>query len=285
MFFDKLDGERENEKQRLKKYLTHILKMYVVWCIIWIPWKALHFLSVGVTLEGVSDYIRDIIFVSGGDALWYLPALILSITVVYYLYIHIQSPKIVIAISTIPYIIGVAISSWYGVFDDNAVIDWYYKIFVTVDNGLMYGVMFTSLGMYIAKAEPPVNRNRDITLCVISFFVLVAEVLVINKMGYNRGGECNLISLPIAIWYLFKVVLSITLNNKRVYAKLRDYSTLIYLSHCFIIRTLKLMFAVIDINIGNIVLFILTFVLAFVFAVIVRYFAKERGLKFFKLLY
>lgn len=32
LFFDKLDGEKGNEKQRLKKYITHILKMYVVWC-------------------------------------------------------------------------------------------------------------------------------------------------------------------------------------------------------------------------------------------------------------
>lgn len=75
-----------------------------MWCIIWIPWKVLNFLSVGVTVAGIIDYFRDIVLVSGGDALWYLIALIFSITVVYLLQTRLQSPLVIVAIATIPII-------------------------------------------------------------------------------------------------------------------------------------------------------------------------------------
>ncbi len=285
IFFDKLDGVKQNEKQRLKKYILHILKMYIVWCIVWIPWKALYLHSTGWDGVAILDYIRDLILVSGGDALWYLPALILSIAVVYGLYTRIQSPKVIVAVATIPYVIGVVISSYYGLFGGAPVIDWYYAIFKTVDNGIMHGVMFVSIGMYIAKAKPNIVRFRDITFFIIAFVTIIGEAILINKLAYNRAGECNLIALPIAAYYLIKVILSIDLRDNKIYAYLRDYSTLIYLSHCFIIRTLKLSFEVININVGNIGLFIITVVLSLIFASSIRYFAKEKNWKFFRLLY
>lgn len=285
LFFDKLDGNRENEKQRLKKYIGHIFKMYVVWCIIWLPWKVLYFKQVGVTPAVLIEYIRNLILVSGGDGLWYLVALLLSVVVTYWLYTRVQSPKVIVAIATIPYVIGIAISSWYGVFGNNFAVDWYYKIFVTVENGLMFGLMFTSVGMYIAKMRPKINRKKDIISCFICFIVLVIEAVFINKMGYNKDGICNLITLPLVIYYLFKVILSIDLKDKKIYSKLRDYSTLIYLSHCFIIRVLKLSFAALNINSSNTLLFVVTFILALIFAIAVRYLSREKNLSFFKLLY
>lgn len=285
LFFDKLDGVKENETKRLRRYVGHILKMYITWCIIWIPWKVLSFIQTGFTLSTLLGYIKDIVLVSGGDALWYLPALIVSITATYLMYTRLQSPKVIVAISTIPYVIGIAITSWHGLFDNNAVTEWFYKIFESADNGLMYGVMFISIGMYHAKVKPQINKLKDIILCVIFFGILVAEAFIIDKMGYNRGGECNLLTLPFVIWYFFKIVLSIDLKDNKIYGRLRDYSTLIYLSHCFIIRALKMVFAIGNINISYIVLFVLTFILALMFANIVRYFAKEKNLKFFKLLY
>lgn len=164
-------------------------------------------------------------------------------------------------------------------FGNNFVIDWYYKIFSTVENVLMFGLVFTSIGMYIAKARPQAKRHRDIIL------LLIIEAVIINKMGYNKDGICNLITLPFVVYYLFKIILSIELKEKKVYGKLRDYSTLIYLSHCYIIRVLKLFFAVVNIDISRTILFVITYILSLSFAIIVRYFAKEKNLKFFKLLY
>ena len=286
LLFDKLDGIRENEVKRIKKYTVHLLRMFVTWSIIWLPWNILHFMNVNFASDVVLKYIKNLILVGGGGgAIWYLPALVIAIVIVYFMHTRIKSPTLTVIISLIPYIIGVLISSWYEIFKDKTIIDLFYKDFATVDNGVMLGVMFVAIGMYISRVKPQGHKTKDLILCFSFFLLLVAEVILIKKMGYNKNGVCNPVTLPFVTYYLFKLILSVNLRDSKIYAKLRDYSTLIFLSHGIIIKLLNTAFAIINIEVSSAVVFIITITLSLTFAIVVRYFAKERNLKFFKLLY
>ena len=65
----------------VKKYLIHIIRMYLIWCVIWIPWKALNFYNTGsFDITDFLIYIKDVILVSGGD--------------LYGIYLHLHQPLV-----------------------------------------------------------------------------------------------------------------------------------------------------------------------------------------------
>ena len=284
LFFSKLQGLSEaDEKSRLKKYVLHIIKMYLVWCVIWIPWKALNFYNLGhFNLSDGAGYLWNVIFCSGGDALWYLNALALGIMLVYFLQKKVGgTPTLIIA--SIVYIIGVMISSWYNIFGNNPIGNFYYKLFGTTDNGLFTGFIYISIGMAIANKK---NTNTFINWIMsgILFALLVAEAVLIRKCALNYNDVCNLFTMPIFIYFLFCGILSITCKGNK-YIHLRNYSTLIYLSHTFIIRCLKLLLGVIKVNLPYTIMFLMVLILSLGFAVTIDYLARVKKFGWCKLLY
>ena len=69
------------------------------------------------------------------------------------------------------------------------------------------------------------------------------------------------------------------------YTRLRNYSTLIYLSHCFIIRTIMLIAGIFDISLPYTVLFIITLALALLFSQMVYYLVTNKNVRALKILY
>lgn len=287
LFFGRLGSDEGQEKQKVKKYIGHILKMYIVWCVIWFPWKLLAMMPQGgITLQNILYYIRDVVLVSGGDALWYLLALAVSVILVNLSYKKIQEPRVIVAIAAVFYAVRVIIGSWYGLFDDHLVIDLYYSIFKGTDNALLCGFIFVAIGMAIAEQENKPKIKQNLIAFLAFLVIVIVEAYIIKTAGFNRNGVCHLISLPFATYFLFRLILSLDVKgNADRYKYLRVCSTLIYLSHCIIIRNVKMVFSIIDINVSGIILFILALIISLAFAIIVRYFAEERKLKIFKLLY
>lgn len=274
LLFGKLvESDNDSRNRIVKKYLVHILRMYLIWCIIWIPWKALNYYNVGsFTIVDFVKYIRDIIFVSGGDALWYLPALATAVGIVYLLRYKVKiSKESILLLSLMLYIVGCLISSWYKIFEGNIIVENYYKIFVTCDNGIFCGLVYVATGMFIAENKKSSNIVCDIIGFFVLFSLVIVECYAINKIGLNRNGVANIITLPAAVFFMFRLILNIKVNgNEMFFRKLRDYSTLIYLSHCFIIRSIKLFTGIIKVNISYAVLFIITMALSMLFAMCVR---------------
>lgn len=284
LFFNKLQGLSEtDEKSRLKKYVLHIIRMYLVWCVIWIPWKALNFYNSGhFNLSDAAGYIWNVIFVSGGDALWYLNALAFSIVLVYFLYKKVGCvPTLLIA--SIVYIIGVMISSWYNIFGNNHIGNLYYTLFNTTDNGLFTGFIYVSVGMVIA-IKKCTNSLISWILSGMVFAALVAEAVLIRNCALNRDNVCNLFTMPIFVYFLFCGILSINCKGNN-YLYLRNYSTLIYLVHTFIIRCLKLLLGVIKVNLPNTIMFLTVLILSLGFAVTIDYMARVKKFGWCRLLY
>ena len=276
LLFDKLNKVQEADKNSIvKKYVIHIWKMYFVWCVIWLPWKLLNFYNEGnFALTELIKYIRDVIFVSGGDALWYLNALAFSVLTTYYIQKKF-GVKQVLLVAGIFYCLGVVLGSWYGLVENNFIVKLYFEFFASLHNGLFGGFFYVALGSWAAKEK---NKNKKWAgpAFVASFTVTCFEAIVVKyfKMGFDGGAY--LFSLPVSAYCLFMLILNIDMKPSKKLEICRDYSTLIYLSHCFIIRLIKMISAVLGINMPGIALFFVNLVFSSVFAVAVRYFAKEK---------
>ena len=286
LLFDKLKSCNDKEKSNaVRKYVLHILRMYLVWCVIWIPWKALNYYNLGhFDMYDMLDYIRRIIFVSGGDALWYLPALAFSVVAVYILKKRLSNITIVL-IAAAFYLFGVLIGTWYGAWENNSFVKAYYTVFLTTANGLLFGFLFTSMGMYVAEQKTPLREGnfKSSTLWfVFTFILLVIESIVIRKAGMSKS--FNQCMLPVCVYTLFIMILCIECKGE-FYTRLRNYSTLIYLSHCFIIRTIMLIAGIFDISLPYTVLFIITLALALLFSQMVYYLVTNKNVRALKILY
>lgn len=71
---------------RTKLYVVKLIKLYVIWTLIYFPFKIKTILTDerGI-IYGVLTYCRDIVFVGSYMQLWYFPALIFSVVVISFL--------------------------------------------------------------------------------------------------------------------------------------------------------------------------------------------------------
>ncbi len=273
----------------IKKYVLHIFKIYLVWTILWLPLKILGWhIGGGINLNKIGWYILNFVLTgTTGDALWYLLALVFS-AIVYALVTKFgkKRRKFILILSAVFYVIGVIISSYNKPFNDFVLIDWYFGIFGSVDNGLFVGLIMFSIGAEVAFGMPKLKTKFTTIVAIIAFIAMFLEVILVYKLGYNRNGVCELFSLPIVSLFLFLTVLNIDLRgNDEKYKKMRDYSVLIYVGHCYVLRILGIIYGIFEISLPNTVNFVVALGITMTFAVLVRFLTKDKNVRILKNLY
>lgn len=255
--------------------------MYLGWCVIWLPWKLLNYFNQGLSISQAKDYFQMLIFSGAGDALWYLPALAAAAMIFCFLQ-KITNIKIIIIIASVLYAFSYSISTWYGVVQNSHFVNLYYRIFITSENGLLYGLLFFAIGSYIRFSKRDDNINFLFIKMILSFVAVCAEAYFVNRFSSNIHGSVVLLTIPVAIYFLFQVILNIKLTESKKYKVLRELSTIIYLSHCWIIRALKMVAAFLKLDISSIMLFFATVSLTMVFSIIMLKFIvpKYKQLRF-----
>ncbi len=289
LFFEKLKRTETDKVGAVKKYILHIFKMYVVWSIIWLPLKILGWHTEGgIDSSDILGWIK-IFFLTGktGDALWYLLALVVcSIVATVVTKNGEKRFLLLLIVSIIFYSFGVLISSWYKIFENNLVVNWYYNIFITTENGLLNGLLFFTVGACVSKYGAKISLKKSSIITLILFCVLIGEVILVYSLKWNKDGVCKLFTLPIVSVFLFLTILQVSVNlDSTRCVLLRDFSTLIYVSHGIIIRSVTIFGNIINVDFLYSVLFVLTILLAISFAIVVRYFTKNKNLKILKVLY
>lgn len=84
LLYSRCDGKTDNERQQItRKYVLHILRMYLVWSVLWLPWKILNCVNTGeFSIRVILNYLKSFLLGTTGDALWYLPALAFAVIVI-----------------------------------------------------------------------------------------------------------------------------------------------------------------------------------------------------------
>lgn len=240
-FFLKIDDQLPLSDQRnlivLKRYLSRLLKLYLVWTILYFPLVILQWFHGGFHWISVIRYFRDLFFTGSYYHLWFLPALMFATFLVYWLLQRMRK-KDLLLLSFLCYLLGMLVNV-YGDFlltlpIINVIVQWYLKVFVTTRNGLFFAFIFVVIGYFLAKKKrqiPILHLRIGLFITVFLYFI---EVYFLQFIGYNHDLTCMYLMLIPLIYYLFVFLLCYQdhHNTKR----LRSMSTLIYVGHLYVVE-------------------------------------------------
>ncbi|MEG0314008.1 MAG: acyltransferase [Erysipelotrichaceae bacterium] len=222
----------ERGDQYLKKYIISLVKLYLIWSLIYLP-LGIQWISLNIDIPWFLYPIALIValfYIGTYFHLWFIPALIFSLLVVYYLKKY-MSYKVLMIISFSLLCLG-ALESYYGVINNTLVlnvIDNYMNIFVTTRNGLFFGMFYVVCGYYIASNKMDTKYKHYGKLSIISFILVLIEAYSLYDTGSINFNI--LIMIGPFTYFLFNYLKGIELKWKLNYTLIRRYSNSFYFVH------------------------------------------------------
>ena len=191
-----------------KKYFLNILKLYILWSLIYFPIK---FVNMDMSLSGIikGTILYGITFICSGSyvQLWYLNALLVSIAIISFLLHKKCSPKKVLIISAIFYIVGLLFNGYYGLVAPltklpliGDAITLYFNIFYSTRNGLFFAFFFMALGMYLSNKDVLIPEKKSFLLFLGSSLLLCIEVFMLNKFDIAQDYSILVFTVPAALF-------------------------------------------------------------------------------------
>lgn len=223
----------EEQKGYMGKYLGRLLVIYLVWSAVYFPFVVVKWLRAGFSLGLVLEYIKDFFFEGSYSTIWFLPAL-MSSAFLYWLLRQKLSSKNVFFVGCGVYVITLLLSSYYGITARVPGLalagELYYGFFDSVKNGVLFGLVFVSMGGMLREEDwfSHITRKQALIGSILSFVLLCAEVVVYKVIGNTRGIDTVASLLPLTIC-AFVFTLSFQVEPSGLCLMLRKYSMLIFL--------------------------------------------------------
>ena len=236
LFFRKLDFKREyndyENKAQLKHYLWRLCKIYIIWTILYLPFTYLLLKGQdGITVNSVLLYVRDFFFTGSFYHLWFLPALLVAVPVVYICLFKLGLGKTIL-FGFLLYLIGMQIPGIQSVYQA------YLQVFSTTRNGLFFGVMFIAMGALFAQRTLYLKNWQVLLGFLLSAGLLFAECFALKDNGFMHELTSMYAMLLPCMFFLFLGLLRIHLPQSKVYKTLRVLSLLIYVMHIMFVNLL-----------------------------------------------
>lgn len=237
----------EQENTYMKKYLKRLLSIYAFWSVIYFPFVVIKWVRKGFCLTLVLEYIKDFIFEGSYSTIWFLPALMVATLVTFLLHKKIKYKKI-FAIGCLFYVFTLLASSYYGLGMRLPVIKdllkLYYSFFDSVKNGLLFGLIYVSLGGMVFEENmmQKLSQKKNFAGVAMSALLLLAEVIVYKLLGPNRGVDTVAALVPLTLFTLL-LVLNIEVTNDKLCYQLRKYSMLLFLCQRIPISVFEMFFS------------------------------------------
>lgn len=241
-----------------KKYLLNVLRLYILWSLIYLPSNLKTILSnPHGALHGWLKYIRNFIFLGSYTHLWYLPALLTAVLITSFLLYKKWSPKKILLTSCVFYFFGLLGNAYFGIIRPlcsipfiGKTLELYFKIFDTTRNGLFFGFFFVALGMYLSKNDILIKSKKALLLFIMSVLLLITEVSLLKK--FNIADDCSVIlsTIPCSL-FGFLYLKTIELKDSPVYIFMRKISSLIFYGHPFVLKVSLITSSILKVNILN----------------------------------
>ncbi len=213
----------------IKRYLLKMIKMYVVWNVVYLPMAIYHLISSGNSLLlSVLRYIRGFVFVGEQYNSWHLWYLLSTIYALMFLLILLrlkQSPGNIMAISCFVFLLSIGmncLSAYDG--NTNSLIAFLKKMLeVSVASGRIFtGMFYLPIGIMLSRKRPGLN---------VSWSMLIGGY-ILNV--FVRNDTLNTVLAAISTIGLFCVLLSFTIPHAKIYPFIRKMSTVIYFIHMYV---------------------------------------------------
>lgn len=232
-FFFKKEGSR---KKNFTMYAKRILILYAIYTVIYLV-----ILIIKNQLKSPIRTVQEILFSGVCIHLWYFVAIVVGIGMVILLE-KLINEKVTAIISLVLYVIGTLGSTYYSLlFEDNlagVIISEYMDIFLSVRNGIFFGMIFVVLGKVVIKREQKII-NRSFLFWIVLFGItmcfMCVEGIAINKLTAKIYGRDMFLFLPICAYVLFGLILKVNQYIKNMSRTIcgyfRNVSTLFYAMH------------------------------------------------------
>lgn len=168
--------------------------------------------------------------------LWYLPALLLGLVVVYAIGYRLPF-SVTAAVCLGLYLVGLGGDSYYGLLQHTPIAGFYEQIFRISSytrDGLFYVPIFLVLGARMAVRRP-VSRTICAIGFAVSFLLMTGEGMTLHTLGGQRHDSMYFALIP-CMFFLFPLLLG---WDKSSSPWMRQISTWIYLLHPFMILIVR----------------------------------------------
>lgn len=268
----------------LKKYIKRMVVLWVLWSVIYIP-QVLYteWLVDGKDFYTVFiQYLRKLV-VDGETYfhLWYLQALIISSVLIFYLSKRLSTGKL-LAVFYVLYCLYQ--------FSDNCEIQEISEIYSSIPPALVNYTcrisVFILIGKMIAEQKKARSRRFNISSLIISFIVCYAFVFI-RLSNKTLGAALQFLVLPLVVFFLFSVCLSINFSFKGQ-SEFRKITELFYFTHLLIPVGLydTFFYPILKEKIYNIFIIMIFYtVFSIVASLLIIKASKIKKLKFLKYLY
>ncbi len=274
-FFTKLrydDGRFLSRGSVFWKYLKRLGILYLVWTVIYLPYTIWNWASGGFSISFILGWIRDFFLNGSYYHLWFLPALILGMIIVYRLLTQ-KSLKEALIVSLVLYGIGYLLNIygpiWEGLPFINILYGFLMKILGTARDGIFFAPIFLVLGALLSKTGR-MSWKASLVGLIISFLLLCLEAWLYHKIGCLTDLSSMFLSLIPCEFFLCNMVLSLRIPYKPVYREMREDSTLYYTSHILFTRVLFIL-----LGDANLVVYLATLALCQCFSYVVLHFSER----------
>jgi len=258
------------------KYVKRLLAVYLVWSAIYL-FDVLDRYYYG---SGLSWPVFALVYAWWGTVygtyiqLWFFPSLLFSITAVHLLGNKIGLKKLMM-IAFGFYVIGMFGDAYYGVIKDIPTIASFYKTFFsffnTTRNGLMYGLMYVSMGAFISEKKTLLKPKKAGLYALVCLSFVAAESFSLRYLSQPIDYNVMLFLIPTA-YFNFQFLLGWDLKFKWNYKFLRDSSTVIFFIHPLFLILFNTIYPVLGepfSNIMSLIRFLSVYFLSLAFAFMV----------------
>lgn len=223
-------------RSSLLHYIRKILLLYIISILCYLP--------VGIYAGHYRDItvmsaLKMLLFDGTFYHLWYFPACILGILLVYLMsrFLKLRS---MLAVSAALYVIGLWGDSYYGLVRKipplEPVYDTLFRICSHTRNGLFFAPLFLVLGIWCAK-EGRHKTSYHLVALILSFLLMILEAFTLRHLDWQRHDSMYLMLVPVMI-SLYRLLLSFPASCGKAEKHFRSASLWIYLLHpAFIIVT------------------------------------------------
>lgn len=220
---------RQEDLSKIRRYMTKILKMYLLWTLLYLPMALWHFVATGKTLHrAIQLYIQGFFFVGqqyNSWPLWYLLSTFYTLGVLYLLLKCKAPPVTFLLVSGISAVISFTIDALIASPDHFPTT--IQALLPIIHNTVQHGRIFTGgiylpLGMLLAYRKLPALLNRILLPagCIASLLIHVSVV-----------DACLLVIISVSF---FGIVENLSLKKHRIYHFMRHSSMILYLIHMYV---------------------------------------------------
>ncbi|MBB6731794.1 serine racemase VanT catalytic subunit [Cohnella zeiphila] len=207
--FGRPRDDRRQERAALGRFLSRIGLFYAAGMLLYLPLNVYDgYFASG---KGVLSYAEDIAFNGTMYHLWYLPAVMLGMCIVYGLR-GVLSDRWTLGASAFLYALGLLGDSYYGLTAKAGVLSSFYDVlfegFHYTRNGLFFAPLYIALGALAARRPLRPGFVRGYAgMLLISSGLLLAEGKALHEAGWPRHDSMYAAMVP-AAYFLFRLLLA-----------------------------------------------------------------------------